>query len=264
MVSISKIASVILMPLPCALLLLLLGLLFLLLTKRQGFGKVLITLSFLILFTFSLSPVSYLLLHPLEAQYPPYQDSSQVPDYIITLGNSDIPDNNLPYLAQLSDTARSRLTETLRLHHMYPNATLIFSGGHRQPSRPSNAFIMAQAAISLGVSKAQIQLFEYNMNTHDEAVSIAPVIRGKTALLVTSASHMPRAIALFRTVGAFPTPAPTDIQAKKASTKNTKNTNEALTYIPNANALAQSHQALHEWLGRLWALITGQIQTEQS
>lgn len=255
MVSITKIASLLLLPLPITLIFLFLGLFFLLVTARQKLGKIFVFLGFLILTVFSIEPVSYSIIKPLESEYPVVQ-STVIPDYIIVLGNNDTPDTALPPTSQLNHTSRTRLVEALRLYFMYPDATLLLSGGHLQPDRPSNALIMSQAAQSLGVPKTKIQLFEYNQSTHDEAVSIAPVIRDKTAFLVTSANHMPRAMDIFRTVGAYPIPAPADFKAKQPYFSR-----PALSYFPHVDALAKSHLALHEWLGRVWALITGQIRT---
>ena len=97
---------------------------------------------------------------------------------------------------------------------MYPTATLILSGGHSKADRPSNALIMSQAAIALGVPKHKFN----SLNTIKARMMRLSVSRqlfvDKTAFLVicqsSATSH-----GYIRTVGAYPIPAPTDFQAKQ-------------------------------------------------
>ena len=62
--------------------------------------------------------------------------------------------------------------------------------------------------------------------------------------LVTSAFHMPRALASFRAKGLTVIPAPTGIAPPVKLHLG--------DFIPRASSLLASYLALHEWGGRLW------------
>ncbi|HSH41759.1 MAG TPA: ElyC/SanA/YdcF family protein, partial [Arenicellales bacterium] len=68
----------------------------------------------------------------------------------------------------------------------------------------------------------------------------------RRVLLVTSATHMRRAVLAFRHAGVEVTPVPTDFIAVDA------NAPEALSWIPSVEALMGTTHALREYLGRLW------------
>ena len=75
---------------------------------------------------------------------------------------------------------------------------------------------------------------------------MSAIISGKKAALVTSATHMPRAMALFNQYQQFPMAAPAMYLAKE-------NVNDLplYVYIPSAYQLYKSQIALHEYLGLL-------------
>ena len=64
--SITKIISLLVVPLPFAIVCLFLGLFFLWVTSRHRLGRGFVTLGFLILVVFPIAPVSYSVLHPLS------------------------------------------------------------------------------------------------------------------------------------------------------------------------------------------------------
>ena len=63
----------------------------------------------------------------------------------------------------------------------------------------------ADMAEALGVER--IAMLDTARNTHAEAVAAAELVGDASLILVTSASHMPRAMALFRAQGLDPIPA---------------------------------------------------------
>ena len=62
-------------------------------------------------------------------------------------------------------------------------------------------------------------------------------------MIVTSASHMVRVSALFRTIGVNVIPAPTDLQIKRES---------ALLQFPSSRGLALYEVAFYGYLGLAW------------
>lgn len=83
-------------------------------------------------------------------------------------------------------------------------------------------------------------------NTHDNALYSASILKGAgidRILLVTSATHMPRAVREFRSAGVQVVPAPTssDLRIYQGPTR----------WLPNAKALLQSRAVLYERLAEL-------------
>nr|WP_243454055.1 ElyC/SanA/YdcF family protein [Oceanisphaera pacifica] len=151
----------------------------------------------------------------------------------------------MPLLSQLSNAGLIRITEGVQLAHAYPNARLIVSGYAGGEGRTSAA-LYAEVAQALGINKARIVMLPLPKDTHEEARAIAPLINDRHALLVTSASHMPRAMRLFHHQGATPTAAPVGHLAKESQA-----TLPLYSYLPKARYLKRSETAWHEYLGLL-------------
>jgi len=69
------------------------------------------------------------------------------------------------------------------------------------------------------------------------------------AFLVTHATHMPRAVSAFESVGFAVYPAPTGFES--GATRHPA----LFDWLPSMEALEHSYEALHEHLGRLWYAI---------
>ncbi|WP_413692956.1 ElyC/SanA/YdcF family protein [Psychromonas sp. KJ10-2] len=246
-----------LMPLPFALLLLFASLLMLFFSDRQVIAKLLTLCSFLILFSFSLLPSAYHLTKPLERQYPPLLKADQSFDYILVLGSSGIDDPNLPITGQLSATALSRFSEVLRLHYANPDAMIIVSGSGFGDTQ-SHAQLLEQLAVTLQIPKQKIIRLDYTLDTAQEAKVMSLIIDGKKAALVTSATHMPRAMQLFKRFHQSPTPAPAMYLAKDHS-----NGLPWYNYIPSAYQLYKSERSMHEYLGQLQQWLLKKMREEE-
>ena len=75
------------------------------------------------------------------------------------------------------------------------------------------------------------------------------------AILVTSATHMPRAMMMFADQGLKLTPAPTDYAVTEegwAQLWQTPGVNLLTNLMPSASALGQTTNALKEYIGMLW------------
>jgi len=234
-----------LMPLPFSLLLLFIGLLFLFFSQRQNIAKIFTLSGFVILFIFSLLPTAFQLIKPIERQYPPLIDAQQTLDYILVLGSSGVHDQSLPITGQLSATAMSRFSEALRLYYANPNAKIVLSGSGFGDSK-SHAQLLQDLATVFDIPKNRMIRLDKTKDTAQEALLMSEIIKGKRAALVTSATHMPRAMQLFKQYQSQPIPAPAMYLAKQPH-----NSLPAYAYIPSAYQLYKSELALHEYLGRL-------------
>ena len=101
---------------------------------------------------------------------------------------------------------------------------------------PITAFAMVQGAIS-GVRKLCAVV--------KEAQAAGKISAGKTLALVTSASHMPRAMLLFQQQGVTPVAAPTYYIAKWPA-----------DWRFGSEGLLKSERAIYEYLGLAWAQVT--------
>ncbi|TQE98571.1 MAG: hypothetical protein FKY71_13105 [Spiribacter salinus] len=121
----------------------------------------------------------------------------------------------LPLSARVEEEAMVRLAEGVRLHRALPGTTLVTSGGGSQPTM---ARTMADLSRAWGVE--DVAVHDDPANTHAEAQAAARAFGDERFLLVTSASHMPRAMALFRGAGLDPIAAPTQHMAPAMSAQD--------------------------------------------
>ena len=245
MFELKKIVSAFLMPLPAMLIIGVIGLLLLWFTRRKGLASVFISFAFLGIFLVSFQPVATSLLRPLEKAYPPYVPSGRAVEYVMVLGSGHVIDSAMPMTSQLSRTSLMRLNEGIRIHRLFPGSKLILSG-YGGGSATSQARMMAKVALALGVNKNDILLLETAKDTWEEAFQAKSVVGDSKLVLVTSASHMARAMMEFQDVGLHPTAAPTNFLASNKIKQPWDR------YQPQASYLEQTERYWHETMGRWW------------
>ena len=233
-----------LLPLPMALILVCVGLVSRRLGRRR-LGGALIVAAGLLVFASSFGPVGELLLRPLESRYPPVLDAAALrptPSYVVVLGSGYRPRAGLPVTAALDSTGVVRLTEGLRLLRQLPDARLVVSGGSVR-GWPPIARGYALGATALGVPPASLLMLDTARDTGEEIRALRALVGDAVVLVVTSAAHMPRAMALCRTFG---------VRAIAAPTGNLSgNRGDAWLPLPSGTALRKSETAWHEYLGLL-------------
>lgn len=124
---------------------------------------------------------------------------------------------------------------------------IIVSAGGDPNAGQVEAEAMAVLLVDLGVPKSALLLDTRSRNTWQNAVYSQDLMRAhhlSNALLVTSALHMPRALAAFHKRGVAVTPAPADFDAPPAGAWPQR-------WLPSADALQQSSNAIKEYVGRL-------------
>jgi uncharacterized SAM-binding protein YcdF (DUF218 family) len=172
--------------------------------------------------------------------------------WIVVLGGGHTADSRLPATGQLSTSSLARLVEGIRLYRQLPHTKLVVSGGPGF-TNTSDGKIMAQAAQSLGVPVEAIVAEMVARDTEQQAQLIKPIVQQDPFILVTSANHLPRAMALFQRVGLQPIPAPADFQVKYSP---------QLTFgyfYPSVEALNKTDRSFYELWGWWWAKVRGKI-----
>ena len=256
-----KFVSFWLMPLPFCLTLLVVGVVLLLFSKRQRLARTLVASSALLLLLFSNKAVSMALIRPLETLYPPIPElapGQPLPTalagcrYIVVLGGGHGESPGFSAVNQLSTSARGRLMEALRLARALPDAQLVFSG-HAGPKVKSHAAVLAEAAVSLGIDPARIVRLDSPRDTEDEAAATAQLVGTQRFVLVTSAWHMRRAIALMRGQGLEPIAGPSDYTSRQPGEKRFTD------YTWDTESLGRSTWAVYERIGYVWVSLRGKV-----
>jgi len=227
---------------------LLLGLLGLLLAWRQWrSGLALILLALASLWLLATPAVSDLLRASLEDRFPPLAlDEVSRADAIVVLGGGIRPphrDDPLPNLGRAAD----RYWHAARLWRAGKAPEILISGGALpwRNSAGSEAESAVRLLVELGVPAPRIVLEPSSLNTRQNARLSADLLRARDArriLLVTSALHMRRALARFRSTGLEVIPVAADHEAGQPPTG-------VLAWLPDSDALDGSRRALKEYLG---------------
>ena len=238
-----KILAPLFLPVSLCLEILLLGLILLWFTRKQKTGKVVISIGFLFLALLSFDATSDKLLQPLEYKYPPVLRSDDISGikWVVVLGGGHISDPRLPVSSQLGGASIARLVEGIRLFRMLPGSKLVLSGGSTFDP-VSNARIMADVAMAMGVDKRDLILESSSKDTKDQARLIKEIVGRDSFVMVTSACHMPRSMALFEKQGMKPIPAPTGYGVKQRQGPSPK------MFFPRAHALLKAETAFYEYL----------------
>ncbi|MDB1123615.1 envelope biogenesis factor ElyC [Vibrio algarum] len=256
MFELKKVVSSLAMPLPALLIIGFIGLLFIMFTQRQKTGVLFVFLSLTGIFLVSFQPISSRLLLPIEREYTVFLPVDDTVDYVMVLGAGHVVDDQIPPTSELSRTALMRLTEGIRIIRMYPGSKLILSG-YKGGTEFSHAKMMARVALALGVAKPDIILLETAKDTWEEARQAAAFVNQSKLVLVTSASHMQRALMEFQSAGLNPTPAPTNYLAQ-ADIEQAWN-----KYTPKSTYLEQTEHYWREQLGLLWMYVRDSLLTTE-
>ena len=192
---------------------------------------------------------------PLEERFPPWDASHGAPDGVIVLGGVIAEDVSAARGAVALNESAERVTVAAALARRYPNLRIIFSGGTNALlfDKGAEAGFAVRQLEDLGVARERIVAEEQSRNTVENAVFsrlIANPQPGQRWLLLTSAFHMPRAIAVFRAAG-FP------VEAYPVDWRTTGPMDLVRPYPSVSEGLRRTDVAVREWIGLLLYRLTG-------
>lgn len=229
------------------LMLLLPGIILLFLRRREIVAKYLILAGFILLCLLSFRPFSNFLLWDLEDQYPPLMELDGYKEVrniiLLAAWDSNVP--TLPYTSNLGYRSAFRTLEAQRIYHGLDHARVIISG-----SKDSGKLIKMFLK-QLGVLEKDIAIDE-SENTFQSAVNLKGLLEGNHFILVSSATHLPRAMDIFKRKGLQPIPAPADYLYGYYPKYQIPFPRSLSYYIPNTDSLMRSSAALYEYLGKVW------------
>jgi uncharacterized SAM-binding protein YcdF (DUF218 family) len=208
---------------------------------------------------FGLSPFGSIMLLTLSERFPPWVDDGIPPDGIIVLGGAMDPDVSAARSSVELTGAAERMTSGAVLARRFPAAKLVFSGGNADLVGGSSRSESADAIdlwTSLGIPRDRIIVEDRSRNTIENAIFTRDLIHPKAGerwLLVTSAYHMPRSVAVFRAAGFPVVPYPVDWR--------TRGWHDA--WVPFellSRGLPNTDAAFHEWIGLITYRLTGRTK----
>ena len=215
------------------------------------------TVALLWLWGWSMPVTSDHLRASLEAPYPKLT-AEDVPmaDAIVILGGAFSHDIAWPYPS--AGGAIDRYWHGARLYHAGRAPRVVLSGGSN-PARPETLTEAQSGAIFLadmGVPETALLLDNASRTTYDHVRNLADMLEAdglKRLLVVTSATHMRRAEAVFRRAGFEIEPVVTGFTVRSGPTGGLRH------YLPSVGALSGSTQALHEYIGYWFYRLRGWV-----
>jgi len=168
-------------------------------------------------------------------------------DAIVVLGGMLSPPVRKGGEANLS-AAADRLVHAARLYKLGKAPVVLVAGGNGGADDSMDAESVHAGALleSWGVPKSAILTETESTDTYENATFTKRMLEQhdlQRVLLVTSAMHMPRALATFRSAGIDSTPAPTDFETSGAGVTG------LARWTADAGSLAVTTRALEEFAG---------------
>lgn len=191
-------------------------------------------------------PIATSLARPLEERFPrPVVDD--VDGIVVLAGSERAAASVFRGQPQLNGHA-DRLTTFLMLANRFPQARLVHSGGSADAQLDQSA-VAREILLGTGIAAQRVTFENRSGNTCASARRIRSLVDAsaeETWLLVTSAVHMPRAMACFRAAGWDVVPYPADYQ-----------TGASLWWFGFADNLMLLDLAAHEWVGLAYYRLRG-------
>lgn len=246
-VYLSKILPIFVMPISLVLILALAALM-LLRRERRKSAAVFVVAAMAVLWVAATPIVAQSLYRNLEARFPP-RPLAEVPQAgcIVLLGGVVSPALAPRVDVELSESV-DRVYKAAQLYRAGKAKFIVATAGNQPWSLSpwAEADLLRDLLMEWGVPKDAIFLEGSSRNTRENAVyskNVIDSIHCETALLVTSAAHMPRAVAAFQAVGVSIVPVSTDVRVVDAGLP------AGMDFLPNAGALAMTSEAIREWIG---------------
>jgi uncharacterized SAM-binding protein YcdF (DUF218 family) len=254
LLDLQRLVTALIMSLPFGLGLAVAGLALLRGPMSRRLGVWLIGVGLMVVGLASLPPVAEALMRSLEHAYPPRGPEDCRPgDAIIVLGGAVQPllaGDLRPRLHRGSD----RVWEAARLYHAGCAPRVVVSAGGliEAPVRASETDAIAGLLADLGVPRSALVVEATSRNTQGNAVfcrSVLGPLAMDRVLLVTSAWHLRRAVALFEDAGFEVTPVGADYRSI-GSCRGIE------CWVPSVGALEATGLVVKEYLG-YWVQVGG-------
>ena len=186
-------------------------------------------------------------------------DLDGVTGIVILGGGSVTIRSDTEELNILSDAGILRVWEGLRLYHHLDEPWVIVSGGvnERVGMTTPESMPMRDILINGGVPTSRILLESSSSNTYEQALNLVPMLAAhgvERFVMVTSPSHMRRAMGTFTAQGLDPIPAPSKQHPDEFLADRS-------IFLPNNNALDESRMAVREVMALIYYALRGWLSS---
>lgn len=227
--------------------------------KRSESRKrlLLVTVPYVLLVVFSLPAVAYLLVGSLEWQYPGLERRPEDTQAIVVLSSGVRRPDGPRRGFELDEDSLNRCLRAAEVYREGKPCPVVATGGPAPDGDPDHsvAAAMGDFLVQLGVRRQDLILEEHASSTHENAVNTAKLLqkRGlRRIVLVTTATHLPRAVRCFQKQGLEPTACGAGFKATPGSTAR-------FGFVPQMGAAQGSQRVAHEWLGLAWYWLRDRI-----
>jgi uncharacterized SAM-binding protein YcdF (DUF218 family) len=254
----SKLVGFVIQPLNLIALFLLIGLIASLFRLRR-LALLFPALALFILVVSAWTSTGSVLLEPLEDRFArPAVPPEKIRGVIVLGGFFEGGINLVRHGYELNDSG-DRIVEAAILARRYPDAEIVVTGGNGSLmlAGEGDAVTAPRLLEALGVPAGRLRLETRSRNTYENAVFTKKLIQpkpGEKWLLVTSAFHMPRSMALFRKAGFDVVAWPTDYRTAGDERLSLARDN-AIDCLQNTTL------AIREWVGLAAYWFSGKIDS---
>lgn len=218
--------------------------------KRHRAAIIALSTSLILLWVCAMPFVAKSVYGALESQYPPvYLSVIPVSDCLVVLGGAV----GFPASPRVDIEIKEGTDRIYQAAKMYRNGkankvivaagALVWAGKHN-----AEALMIRDLLVEWGVTSSDILLDYRSRNTRENALNAVKLLGEagcQSTLLVTSAFHMPRAMASFEALGIDVFPASVDVSVVETPAYYVWN------FVPDAGALNMTSRALREFAGQL-------------
>jgi len=190
---------------------------------------------------------SILLIKHLEDKYPVIHLKSsewRKTDAIVVLACNYYEEDELPFVSRWPNCSLQRNLHAAMMYREHPMpiylAGDILGSGDKFSQASHNKYFFEK----MGVKSTDIFIIPRGVNTETEVKALVSILDGRHISLVTSASHLPRAVFYFEE---------NDVQVLPIPVEHFTRINVMpVVGLPNAASLYRSERAIHEYLGVIY------------
>jgi uncharacterized SAM-binding protein YcdF (DUF218 family) len=205
-------------------------------------GKSIMIFSFVWLALCSQYFFSYILIAPLESQFPPlkvknkkWQDATAI--WVLACYHYDA--DALPLVSQFTHCSMERLVQAANMYRIKPIPIYLTGGAFNKDTQKSHANQAAKFLVTMGVPKKDIRIIEKGINTLSEAQALKTKLKMQKIAVVSSATHGLRLSYILQQQDINFTFVPVHFSTKAG--------NKYKLNMPSNYALMRSERALYEY-----------------
>lgn len=187
----------------------------------------------------------------LEDRYRPINDLKPYQGYRVVLLSSGSKrlDSEKGWVNQLANSGWERLLVATQTARNIDGELVIAGGPSAQGSSEPISVTMKQVIETMGINLKKVTVETASTNTFENLAYLKDRLGGEPFILVTSAAHLPRAMAVAEKLGLQAIPQPADYLSGKIVGPR--------SYLPSLSAILHWQTLLHELVGFIYYKLRG-------